>query len=43
MIHATGGTTAAALELVKASGVRGAVLVGFGEHNSMASALHTKA
>jgi L-fucose isomerase-like protein len=43
VIHATGGTTAASLELVKASGARGAVLVGFGEHNSMASALHTKA
>ena len=43
IIHATGGTTAAALDLVKASGARGAVLVGFGEHNSLASALHTKA
>ena len=43
VIHATGGTTAAALELVKASGARGAVLVGFGENNSFASALHTKA
>jgi L-fucose isomerase-like protein len=43
VIHATGGTTAAALELVKASGARGAVLVGFGENNSFASALHAKA
>ncbi|MCX8136865.1 fucose isomerase [Pyrobaculum aerophilum] len=43
IIHATGGTTAAAVELVERCGARGAVLVGFGEHNSFASALHTRA
>ena len=43
VIHATGGTTAAALELVRYAGARGAVLVGFGENNSFASALHAKA
>lgn len=43
IIHATGGTTAAALDLVKKSGARGAVLLGFGEHNSFASVLHAKA
>ncbi|AFA40272.1 L-fucose isomerase-related protein [Pyrobaculum oguniense TE7] len=43
IIHATGGTTATALELVERCKARGAVLVGFGEHNSFASALHTKA
>ncbi|ABL88483.1 conserved hypothetical protein [Pyrobaculum islandicum DSM 4184] len=43
IIHGTGGTTAQALELVEKAGARGAVLVGFGEYNSFASALHTKA
>mgnify|MGYP001772763062 FL=1 len=43
IIHATGGTTATALELVERCKARGAVLVGFGEHNSFASALHTRA
>lgn len=43
IVHATGGTTAAALDLVKKSGARGAVLLGFGEHNSFASVLHAKA
>ncbi|ACB39182.1 fucose isomerase [Pyrobaculum neutrophilum] len=43
IIHGTGGTTAQALELVERAGARGAVLVGFGEHNSFASALHAKA
>ncbi|MGC9130978.1 MAG: fucose isomerase [Pyrobaculum sp.] len=43
IIHATGGTTPSAVELVSRTGARGAVLVGFGEHNSFASLLHTKA
>jgi L-fucose isomerase-like protein len=43
IVHATGGTTQAALELVQRCGARGAVLVGVGEHNGLASALHARA
>jgi len=43
IVHATGGTAQAALELVQRSGARGAVLVGVGEHNGLASALHARA
>lgn len=41
VIHGTGGTTQAVVEYLKNS--KGAVLVAFGEHNSLASALHTRA
>jgi len=43
IIHATGGTTWDAVELATRTGAKAAVLVGFGEHNSFASALHTRA
>lgn len=43
VVHGSGGTTWDVVSFVKRHGVRGVVLVGFGEHNSFASALHTKA
>ncbi|MEM1598212.1 MAG: fucose isomerase [Pyrobaculum sp.] len=43
VVHATGGTTWNVVDFVVRGGARGAVLVGFGEHNSLASALHTRA
>ncbi|MEM1903419.1 MAG: fucose isomerase, partial [Pyrobaculum sp.] len=43
IVHGSGGTTWDVVSFIKESGAAGAVLVGFGEHNSYAAALHTKA